>query len=121
MNQEFKKGNLAFLTTPFTDLIYVIQSQEGERVTCKKLDSPPKLVETLSLSLLTKLTEEQEKLLPLNLMVAIEKQRRVVYAPVKKEKRRSLDSLMKGLGKQSLEEIFQGLAEMGITEKEEIL
>jgi hypothetical protein len=119
--EQLRKGNLCFLTTSLVDLIYIVQNGEGEEVRVRKMDAPPsQKVETLSPSLLIKLADEQEKLLPPSMQEAIEKQRRVVFTPVKKGKKKlSLDKLMKGLNQQTLEDIFQGLAEIGVTEKGE--
>ena len=119
MPEPLKKGNLVFLTTPFADLLYVVHSQEGEMVKCKKLDAPPNQWEILPLSHLTKLADEQEKLLP-SLDEAIMKQRQSVFAPPKAggKKKKSLAAMMKGLEKESLEDIFKVLAEAGIAEEE---
>ncbi len=119
MNQELRKGNLIFLKTPLADLLYVVREVVGETVTAKKLDAPPKQWEKLSLSDCIKLADEQEKLLPSLLIQVISEQRQITFAPPKKKKRKSLDALLKGLGKSTLEEMFEVLSEAGLDGKED--
>jgi len=118
MNQEIKKGNLIFLKTPLADLLYVVREVAGETVTAKKLDAPPKQWEKLPISECIKLADEQEKLLPSLLIQVVSEQRQIVFAPPKKKKK-SLDALLKGLGKGTLEEMFEVLSEAGLAEGKE--
>lgn len=118
MNQELKKGNLIFLKTPLADLLYVVKEVNGEIVVAKKLDAPPKQWEKLPSSECIKLVDEQEKLLPNLLIVAVNEQRQIVFSQSKKKKR-SLDSLLKGLNKQTLEEMFEILSDAGLTQEGE--
>ena len=118
MNQDFKKGNLIFLKTPLADLLYVVREVDGETVTAKKLDAPPKQWEKLPISECIKLAEEQEKLLPSLLIRVINEQRQITFAPPKKKKKKSLDALLKGLGKGTLEEMFEVLSEAGLDKEE---
>lgn len=118
MNQELKKGNLIFLKTPLADLLYVVKEVNGEIIIAKKLDSPPKQWEKLPVSECVKLADEQEKLLPALLIQVVADQRQIVFAQPKKKKK-SLDALLKGLGKETLEEMFEVLSEAGLAEKED--
>lgn len=119
MNQELRKGNLIFLKTPLADLIYVVRDVEDEMVVAKKLDSPPKQYEKLPLCECIKLAEEQEKLLPSLLIQAVAEQRQIVFSPPRKKgKKKSLDALLKGLGKETLEEMFGVLSDVGMIEED---
>jgi hypothetical protein len=118
---ELKKGNLIFKKSLLVDLIYVVESQQGERVTARKIDAPHTQKEALLLSDVVKLADEQERLLPLNVAEAIEKQREVVFAPPKMGKKkgvasdRMLKKMLKELPKEGIEEILNLL---GKVEKE---
>jgi len=114
---ELKKGCLIFLKTPLADLLYVVKEVSGEEVTARKLDAPPKEWEKIPLSECIKLADEQEKLLPSLLIQVVADQRQIVFAPPKKKKK-SLDALLKGLGKETLEEMFEVLSEAGLGEEE---
>jgi len=119
-NQELKKGNLIFLKTHLIDLFYIVKGMEGEEtVIARKIDAPPSQWESLSLDKVVKLAEEQEKLLPQDVMGAIEEQRKVVFAPPKSKKKQSMEKMMKGLPKEGIEEILAVLAEVGIEEEKE--
>ena len=112
---ELRKGNLCFLSTVAVDLFYVVVEVRGEVVRATKLDAPRGEVEELPLSKIVKLAEEQEKLLPSNLMEAIDRQRMVVFTPqskTKKKKKISLKKLFEGLPKTAIEEILQTLDEI---------
>jgi len=112
---ELRKGNLCFLSTVAVDLFYVVVEVRGEVVRATKLDAPRGEVEELPLSKVVKLAEEQEKLLPSNLMEAIDRQRMVVFTPqskTKKKKKISLKKLFEGLPKTAIEEILQTLDEI---------
>jgi hypothetical protein len=122
-----KKGNLIFLSTLMVDLIYVVKCQEGEEVVARKLDSPPESWEHLPLSHCIKMAEEQERILPIDVMGAIERQREIIFTPPKppssKKSRKGDDErqmklMLKQLPKEGLEEILDLLAKSGI-EKEE--
>jgi hypothetical protein len=115
---EFKKGNLICLITPLADLLYLVKEVEGDLLIAKKLDSPPKQWEKIPISNCLKLAEEQEKLLPSLMIQVIADQRQIVFAQPKKKKK-SLDALLKGLGKGTLEEMFGVLSEAGLAEERE--
>lgn len=116
--QEFKKGNLICLITPMADLLYVVKEVGREFIIAKKLDSPPKQWEKIPISNCLKLAEEQEKLLPSLLIQVVADQRQIVFSQPKKKKK-SLDNLLKGLGKETLEEMFGVLSEAGLAEEKE--
>ena len=84
------------------------------------MDSPPLLYEELPIERVVKIAEEQEKLFPIDLIEAIDHQRRVVFSPPKKGKKKkvSLDKLMKNIPKEGLDEILNALASYGIQEEE---
>ena len=121
MNNEFKKGNLIFLKTHLVDLFYIVKGMEGEFVVARKIDAPPSQWDKLPIEKVVKLAEEQEKLLPGDVALAIEEQRKIVFTPPKggSKKKRSLDKIMKGLPKEGIEEILAVLAEAGIEEEED--
>ena len=117
---DLRKGNLIFLKTPLADLIYVVRECEGEVVVAKKMDSPPNTWERLPSCECVRLAEEQEKLLPAFLLQVIQEQRQIVFAPPKKpglKKKKSMESILKGLEKETLEEIFNLLSDEGVTEE----
>jgi len=118
MNQDLKKGSLIFLITPLADLIYVVESVNGEDIIAKKLDSPPKKWEKIPCSACVKLADEQEKLLPSLLIQAVAEQRQIIFTPPKKKKK-SLETILKGLAPSIREEMFGILQEAGITEEKE--
>lgn len=121
MNNEFKKGNLIFLSTHLIDLFYIVKGMEGKTtVIARKIDAPTNQWEKLPIEKVTKLAEEQEKLLPTNITTAIEEQRKIVFAPPKagSKRKRSLEKMMKSLPKEGIEEILAVLAEVGIEERE---
>lgn len=112
-----KRGNLIFLKSHLADLFYIVRSVKGNVVTAKKVDAPPLLYEELPLDRIVKIAEEQERLFPVDLIGAIEEQRRVVFSPPKKgKKKKSLDKMMKNLPKEGIEEILNTLATFGIVE-----
>lgn len=119
---EFKKGNLIFLKSTLVDLIYIVKCQTGEVVTARKIDAPPETFEKLQLDRVVLLAEEQEKILPRDLVEAIFKQRQIIYSQPKKggkKKEISVEKMLSKLPKESLDEILQALAQAGIKEEEE--
>jgi hypothetical protein len=120
MVDKLKRGNLIFLKTVFADLFYIIREVKGEIIIAKKMDAPPLFYEELPIDRVVKIAEEQEKLFPVDLIAAIEDQRRLVLSPPKKSKKKkiNLDKLMKGLPKEGLDEILSTLATFGITDEE---
>lgn len=117
---ELKKGSLIFLKSTLVDLFYIVKRVEGEEVVARKLDAPPNNWERLPLDRVVRLAEEQERILPYNLSMAIEEQRKVVFAPPKtKKKKESLDRMMKRLPKEGIEEILAVLAAAGVEDDEE--
>lgn len=118
MDQDLKKGSLIFLITPLADLIYVVESANGEKIKAKKLDSPPGKWEEIPRSACVKLADEQEKLLPSLLIQAVAEQRQIIFTPPRKKKK-SLETILKGLDPSIREEMFGILQGAGITEGEE--
>lgn len=109
---EYKKGNVVFVASLAVDLFYVVVQDLGETVAAVKLDAPRKQVEKLPKKRVVKLAEEQEKLLPQDVLGAIEKQRMVVLNAPKK-KTISLKKMFDNLPNKAIEEILQALGEVG--------
>jgi len=118
---ELKKGNLVFLSTVAADLFYIVVETEGEVVRAVKLDAPRSQIESLPLGKVVRLAEEQEKLLPLNLMEAIDNQRKVVFTPkaTTGKRKMSLKKMFEKLPEPAIEEILQTLDEIEERREEE--
>ena len=79
---KFKKGNIVFWKRTLVDLICVVQGMEGDQVALLHMDAPrsdpPILVNA---SEVTKLAEEQEKLVPSDFLGALKTQREIHSPP----------------------------------------
>ena len=82
---KFKKGNIVFWKRTLVDLICVVQGMEGDQVALLHMDAPrsdpPILVNA---SEVTKLAEEQEKLVPSDFPRALKGQREIHFPPSKR-------------------------------------
>ena len=118
----YKKGNLIFLKSTLMDLFYIVKGMEGEKVVvARKIDAPSTQWERLEIDKVVKVAEEQEKILPSDVMGAIEEQRKVVFTPTKSggKKKQSLEKMMKALPKEGIEEILAVLAAVGEEEEDD--
>jgi hypothetical protein len=116
MEEQFKKGNLVIQRKMMMDMLCVVKCQRGDQLIIRHLDSPSIEEELIPISDVLKLAEEQERLLPVDLISAIEKQRSIVFTPPKQKgggKPVSLERKLKGLKGQSLQEILDLIAESG--------
>ena len=117
MDNIVRRGNLIFLKSHLADLFYLVKQVEGEVVRARKMDAPPSQVEELELGKVVKIAEEQEKLFPVDLIEAIEKQRKITLLPSRSKKRKkvtNLDKLMEELPREGIEEILATLASFGV-------
>jgi hypothetical protein len=114
-NSEIHRGNVLLFKRTLADFILVVQStnlDEGT-VTGRYIDSPPDdppvtipIVDTI------KLAEAQEREFPTSFLVAIEKQRQVIFAPPKTtSKKKSLGEGLKGVSDDVYSQILQILNE----------
>ncbi len=115
---NLKKGSLIFTKELFVDLIYIVHSLNEIEVIARKLDAPPSQLEKIPLSKCVRLADEQERILPLDVMLAIEEQRKVVFTPPKTKKKQTLEKTLKRIPKEAIEDILRTLAEAGIREEE---
>ncbi len=117
---ELRKGSLFFTKELLVDFIYIVHSRNEIEVTARKLDAPSSQMEKISLSKCVRLADEQERLLPQDVMLAIEEQRKVVFTSSKRVKKKgSLEKTLKRIPKEAIEDILRTLAEAGIKEGEE--
>jgi hypothetical protein len=114
LETQFKKGNLIFLTTALVDLIYVVKEQVDQMVVARRLDARREELDSLPLSSVVKLADEQERLLPPDLITAIDKQREFVLTPPRKKGEKKKAGF-KGLSRKSMDEILTILAGVGIS------
>jgi hypothetical protein len=114
LETQLKKGNLIFQVTALVDLIYVVKEQVDQMIVARRLDARRDNLESLPLSSVVKLAEEQERLLPGDIISAIERQREFIMTPPKKKGEKKKAGF-KGLPRESLDEILTILAGVGMS------
>ncbi len=113
---ELHRGNVILLKRPLADFIAVVTHVLDGRIGIRYMDSPPDddevVVEEKDV---IKLADVQEKTLPPDFLLAIERQRQIVFAPKKKSKA----TTFKGVSDDTYGEILKILAEDNLPPNDE--
>lgn len=117
MNSELHRGNVVLLKRPLADFICVIEEQAVGKLRIRYLDSPSEDVGVeVTPDAVIKLAEVQERELPTAFLDAIERQRRIVFAPkpvrgVGKGGKEGVGTKLKGVNDDTYAQILQILAD----------
>jgi hypothetical protein len=116
-----KRGNLIIVKTILIDHLCVVQCQQGDTVIVRKLDGRVGEETKIPLKDTIKLADEQERMLPSDLVSAVEAQRQLTFQPAKKKvpPKKSMDKLLRGMKKESMDAILEAIAQAAREGEEE--